>query len=52
MEGKPFLGPEAVPARHYTYGHRDRVDEVHDLARSVRDKRFLIPPQFHASFGL
>ena len=41
MEGKPFLGPEAVPARDYTYGHRDRVDEVHDLARSVRDKRYL-----------
>jgi N-sulfoglucosamine sulfohydrolase len=41
MEGKPFLGPEAVPARRYTYGHRDRVDEVHDLARSVRDKRYL-----------
>ncbi|HCR28466.1 MAG TPA: sulfatase [Opitutae bacterium] len=41
MEGKPFLGPKAVPARDYTYGHRDRVDEVHDLARSVRDKRYL-----------
>lgn len=41
MEGKAFLGPKAVPARDYTYGHRDRVDEVHDLARSVRDKRYL-----------
>lgn len=41
MEGKPFFGPEAVAARRYTYGHRDRVDEVHDLARSVRDKRYL-----------
>ncbi len=41
MEGKPFLGEAAVSPREYTYGHRDRVDEVHDLARSVRDKRFL-----------
>jgi len=41
MEGQPFLGSAAVSPREYTYGHRDRVDEVHDLARSVRDKRFL-----------
>ena len=41
MEGNPFLGPAAGPARGYVYGHRDRVDEVHDLARSVRDKRYL-----------
>ncbi len=41
MEGKPFLGPAAGPARRYAYGHRDRVDEVHDLARSVRDERYL-----------
>lgn len=41
MEGQPFLGGAAVSPREYTYGHRDRVDEVHDLARSVRDKQFL-----------
>jgi arylsulfatase A-like enzyme len=41
MEGQPFLGRSAASPREYTYGHRDRVDEVHDLARSVRDKRFL-----------
>ena len=41
MEGKPFLAPNAVPPREYVYGHRDRVDEVIDLARSVRDKRYL-----------
>ena len=41
MEGKPFLGGAAVGERAYTYGHRDRVDEVRDLARSVRDKRYL-----------
>jgi arylsulfatase A-like enzyme len=41
MEGKPFLGNAAVGPRKYVYGHRDRVDEVLDLARSVRDKRYL-----------
>jgi N-sulfoglucosamine sulfohydrolase len=41
MEGKPFLAPNAVPPRDYVYGHRDRVDEVIDLARSVHDKRYL-----------
>ena len=41
MEGKPYLGPAAGPARRYVYGHRDRVDEVLDLARSVRDERYL-----------
>lgn len=41
MEGKPFLGQVAGPARQFVYGHRDRVDEVLDLARSVRDERYL-----------
>ncbi len=41
MQGKPFLGPEQVKARRYVFGHRDRVDEVRDLARSVRDQNFL-----------
>jgi uncharacterized sulfatase len=41
MQGKPFLGPDKVKARKYVFGHRDRVDEVRDLARSVRDQNFL-----------
>jgi len=41
MQGKPFLGSKTVEARSYVYGHRDRVDEVRDLARSVRDHRYL-----------
>ncbi len=41
MEGKPFLGKVAGLVRQFVYGHRDRVDEVLDLARSVRDKRYL-----------
>ncbi len=41
MQGKPFLGRAAAEPRQYVYGTRDRVDEAYDLARSVRDKRYL-----------
>ena len=41
MQGKPFLGENSTSKRRYVYGHRDRVDEVRDLARSVRDSRYL-----------
>ena len=41
MQGKPFLGPASAKKRKYVYGHRDRVDEVRDFARSVRDQRYL-----------
>ena len=41
MQGKPFLGPDEVKPRTYAFGHRDRVDEVRDLARSVRSKKYL-----------
>ncbi len=51
MEGKPFLGKADGFLREYTYGHRDRVDEVHDLARSVRDQRFLYIRNFMPHLG-
>jgi hypothetical protein len=41
MQGAAFLGPAAGPPREYVYGARDRVDEVLELSRSVRDKRYL-----------
>ena len=41
MQGKSFLGPKKSSPRKFVYGHRDRVDEVRDLARSVRDQKFL-----------
>ena len=41
MQGVPFLGENAGEEREYVYGHRDRVDEVRDMARSVRDQRWL-----------
>ncbi len=41
FEGQVFLGPAAEAPRRYVYGHRDRIDEAVDLARSVRDKHYL-----------
>ncbi|MDP6718319.1 MAG: sulfatase, partial [Pirellulaceae bacterium] len=41
MQGRPFLGKPNSESRDYVYGHRDRVDEVIDMARSVRGKRYL-----------
>lgn len=40
MQGMPFLG-ERTSRRSYVYGARDRVDEVDDLSRSVRNQRYL-----------
>ena len=41
LQGVPFLGPAADGRRSFVYGARDRVDEVFELSRSVRDERFL-----------
>ena len=36
-----FLRKISRKKRKYVYGHRDRVDEVRDFARSVRDEKYL-----------
>lgn len=44
MQGVAFMGGGSGGGgdeREYVFGHRDRVDEVIDMARSVRDKRYL-----------
>ena len=41
MQGMAFLGEAAGSPREFAYGARDRVDEVFDLSRSVRDDRWL-----------
>jgi arylsulfatase A-like enzyme len=41
MQGIPFLGPNSDKERDHVYGTRDRVDEVFEMARSVRDKQYL-----------
>ena len=51
MTGRPFLGSQQDKPREFVHGHRDRVDEVHDLARSVRDKRYLYIRNFMPHLG-
>jgi uncharacterized sulfatase len=41
FEGHAFLGPDAGAPREFVVGARDRVDEAFDVARSVRDERWL-----------
>jgi arylsulfatase A-like enzyme len=41
FQGTAFLGTDASTPREYVYGARDRVDEAFDVARSVRDGRWL-----------
>ncbi len=40
MQGQVFLGPQRAKDRAYTYAARDRMDEVFDRIRAVRDRRF------------
>jgi len=51
MQGVPFLGEAAGGAREMVFGHRDRVDEVSDLARSVRDGKYLLIRNFMPHLG-
>lgn len=41
MQGEPFLGKVQSDPREHVFGHRDRVDEVIDMSRSVRSKQYL-----------
>ena len=38
MQGKAFFGNKVPDKRKYVFGHRDRVDEARDFARSVRNE--------------
>ena len=40
MQGKAFLGRQCAPPREYIFAARDRIDEVYDHIRCVRDKRY------------
>lgn len=51
MRGKAFLGPLRQSPRRRAYGHRDRVDEIMDLSRSVRTKRFLFIRNYMPHLG-
>ncbi|MGH0030921.1 MAG: sulfatase family protein [Myxococcota bacterium] len=40
MEGRVFAGPDAEPAPEFVFAARDRIDDVQDRVRAVRDARF------------
>ena len=50
MEGIPFLDNDNHQ-RKYVFGHRDRIDEVIDMSRSVRDDRYLYIRNFMPHVG-
>ena len=50
MQGSSFIGSDS-PARKFVFGTRDRVDEVFDCARSIRDRRWLYIRNFHPHLG-
>lgn len=41
MEGQVFLGPDRAPPREACFAARDRMDEVFDRVRAIRDARWL-----------
>ncbi len=41
VRGQAFLGTLDTSPRQYLFGHRDRVDEIMDMARSVRSQDLL-----------
>ena len=40
MQGRAFLGSGLSAKRKYIFGARQRIDERHDMVRSVRDKKY------------
>jgi len=47
MQAQAFLGPSRKRPRPYVFSHRDRMDEAHDMVRSVMGKRFHYIRNFH-----
>jgi len=40
MQGQAFLGSNLPEKREYIFGARDRIDEIYDMVRSIRDERY------------
>ena len=40
MQGRVFLGEDAMPEPEYLFFTRDRMDETYDRIRAVRDRRY------------
>lgn len=53
MQGRAFLGKEIAPPSDYLFGFRGRMDERYDLARSLRDDRYVYVRNFmpHLPWG-
>lgn len=53
MQGRAFLGKHATEAPEFTFGFRGRMDERHDLVRSVTDGRYVYLRQYmpHKIYG-
>lgn len=51
MLGKPFLGKLEAAPRQYVQAHRDRVDEIVDMARSLRTSKYLYIRNYMPHFG-
>ncbi|MEP0844134.1 MAG: sulfatase-like hydrolase/transferase, partial [Phycisphaerae bacterium] len=46
MQGRAFMGPFEAPPPEFLFGLRGRMDERHDLVRSVRDQRYVYVRNF------
>ncbi len=46
LQGRAFLGVHEAPPNEFLFGFSDRMDERHDLVRSVRDERFVYARNF------
>ena len=40
MHGQAFLGSDLSPKRKFIFGARQRIDELYDMVRSVRNERY------------
>lgn len=47
LPGLPFLGQGATKSHEFIVGYRSRMDERIDLARSIRDDRYVYIRNFH-----
>ncbi len=47
MQAQAILGEQKKGPRRYAFAHRDRMDEAHDMVRSVIDKRYHYIRNFH-----
>jgi N-sulfoglucosamine sulfohydrolase len=47
MQAQAILGPQKKAPRRFAFAHRDRMDEAHDMVRSVIDQRYHYIRNFH-----